>query len=50
MPKIDPIFSDDKEMILEGLEGIIPKYQLDKMWQIIYERWKYYENFCNKKR
>ena len=49
IPLVDPITLDSKETLLEGLDDILPDYHLEKMWQIIWNRWKHYEDFCNKK-
>jgi hypothetical protein len=34
----------DKTYIFEGLEGILPDLYIDKIWNMIFERYKYYEN------
>ena len=39
----------DKEIVMEGLDGIISDALQDKIWDMIYNRWCYYEDFCNKK-
>lgn len=37
----------EKEFLLEGLAEAAPQFWLDKTWQMIEERWRYYESFCN---
>lgn len=32
----------DRAVLFAGLEDAAPKYLIDKMWQIIWERWTYY--------
>lgn len=34
----------DKEIIFHGLEGILSQTFIDKIWTMIYERYKVYEN------
>ena len=40
---------EHRNELLGGLEGIVPQYLLDKIWDMIWERWLYYEDFCNQK-
>ena len=49
-PDIDPITEKNRNELFEGLEGILPDYHLEKMWQIIFMRWRYYESICDQKR
>ena len=37
----------DKEKILKNLDGILPKEHLEKIWEMIWERWKKYVEVCN---
>lgn len=37
----------DKEYILNGLSGVLSQKHLDKIWNMIWRRWKYYENMFN---
>ncbi|MBO4818909.1 MAG: hypothetical protein J5528_02115 [Firmicutes bacterium] len=48
-PDVDPVFDNSREELFAGLDKVLPEYHLDKMWQIIIERWRYYENFCDQK-
>ncbi len=34
----------DKEYIFDGLENILPDVFIEKIWNMIYERYKIYEN------
>lgn len=38
---------EDKKYIFEGLDKVVSTNHLDKIWEMIWERWKYYENMCN---
>lgn len=49
LPKLNRLKSTDKEIIMEGLDGIISEALQDKIWDMIYSRWCYYEDFCDKK-
>ena len=47
MPKLNALKESDKEIILEGLNDIIPQPLQDKIWEMIWKRWCVYEDFCN---
>lgn len=49
-PDISSLKESDKAPIMDGLEGIIPSVLYDKIWDMIWQRWCYYESVCNKKR
>lgn len=49
MPQLHPLQEKHKAILLEGLDGIIPRYLQEKIWNMIWKRWLYYENFCNQK-
>ena len=49
LPKLNKLKSTDKEIVMEGLDGIISDALQEKIWDMIYSRWCYYEDFCNKK-
>ncbi|WP_455137790.1 hypothetical protein [Thermophilibacter sp.] len=34
----------DRAALLDGLEGALEPYQLDKVWEIVWERWRHYED------
>lgn len=36
--------SSDKDILFKDLEGILPNIYLDKIWEMIYERYNYYES------
>jgi hypothetical protein len=49
IPALNPLKESDKELLFADLDGIINlKYQ-DKIWEMIWTRWKYYEGFCNQR-
>lgn len=47
--KIKKFSEDYKEVIFKDLDDIIDDFVIDKMWQLISNRWRYYEDFCNKR-
>ena len=47
MPELKPLTESDKEVVMEGLDGIISQTLQDKIWDMIWKRWCEYENFCN---
>lgn len=34
--------ADDRAWLFSGLKNAVPEYLIEKMWQIIWERWSYY--------
>lgn len=49
LPRLNALKQSDREIVMADLEGIISKKLMDKIWDMIYNRWCYYEDFCNKK-
>lgn len=49
MPKLRSLHPSDKLFILEGLDKVLPKEYLNKIWEMIRRRWEYYESFCNQR-
>lgn len=49
MPKLRPLGEDDRSVLLEGLDGILPPLWQDKIWEMIYRRWQRYEDFCRQR-
>ena len=47
MPNLNPLKESDRAILMEGLDGIISRKLQDKIWDMIWKRWCYYENFCN---
>jgi len=47
MPALNSLKESDKEKIMNGLEDIISQKLQDKIWDMIWKRWCYYEDFCN---
>ena len=49
LPCLQPLNESHKKEILTGLDEIISGYLSEKIWDMIWQRWLYYEDFCNKK-
>ena len=45
----NPLKLSDKDYILKDLDGIISRTHQEKVFKMIYERFKYYEDFCNQR-
>ena len=50
LPRLNKLNLTDKNIILDGLDGVISDELQNKVWDMIYNRWCYYESFCNQKR
>lgn len=49
MPILNPLKEAHKAELLEGLDGIIPLCLQEQIWNMIWQRWQYYEDFCNQR-
>ena len=47
MPKLNKLKVSDQTVIFEGLDGVISPILQEKIWTMIWERYKYYEDFCD---
>ena len=47
MPKLKPLQESDRATLLDGLDGILSQKLQGKIWDMIWKRWCYYEDFCN---
>ena len=47
MPKLTPLHESDRQVLLEGLDGVISQTLQDKIWEMIWKRWCAYEDFCH---
>ena len=46
-PLLNSLNENDGKGLLEGLDGVIPRILQDKIWEMIWKRWCFYEDFCN---
>ena len=49
MLALNPLQHTHKAYLLEGLDGIIPQSLQNKIWDMIWQRWEYYENLCSQR-
>ena len=49
-PLPHPLQRSDRGRIMDGLDPVLPRLWQDKIWEMIWRRWRYYESFCNQKR
>ena len=50
MPVLGPLKESHQDKLLNGLENVLPAMALDKIWEMIWERWCYYEDLRNSRR
>ena len=50
LPELNALQESDRAILLDGLGGIIPQCLQDQIWNMIWKRWCYYEDFCNSRR
>lgn len=48
LPKFNKLHETDREKLFKDLDDALPKKYQDKIWEMIWKRWNYYEDFCNK--
>ncbi len=46
-PDVRRLEKRDRSVLFEGLKGILPQNYQDKIWEMIWTRWKYYEDLCD---
>lgn len=49
-PVLNSLKESDKETVVGGLEEALDQKWLDKIWDMIWERWQVYADFCGKRR
>lgn len=50
LPVLNSLKESDKETVVGGLEEALDQKWLDKIWDMIWERWQVYADFCGKRR
>jgi len=50
MLKLNALQESDRRVLMGGLDGILSQGLRDKIWEMIWRRWCYYEDFCNSRR
>ena len=46
-PQFHPLKESDQAALLDGLDGILSRKTQDAIWEMIWKRWCYYEDFCH---
>lgn len=49
LPQLNALKQEDRDYLFEGLTNVMPKCWQNKIWEMLWQRWQYYENFCNQK-
>lgn len=49
LPEVNKLSINDKDKIFYGLDYIISEKRINKIWEILWQRWCVYESMCNKK-
>ena len=49
LPDVNRLEEKHKKDLFWDLEGVITLEHMDKIWEMIWRRWMYYEDFCNKR-
>jgi len=47
LPRLQTLHESDRSFLFTGLDGIISQPLQDKIWEMIWKRWCFYEDFCN---
>lgn len=47
MPVMNALRESDRQILMDGLEGVISQSHQEKIWEMIWKRWCAYETFCN---
>ncbi len=48
-PKLNPLYPEHKDILMDGLDGIISKKLQGKIWDMIWKRWCVYEDLRNQR-
>ena len=46
----NPLKESDRSILLKGMDGVISQSLQGKIWDMIWKRWCYYEDFCHSRR
>ena len=49
LPKLPQLKNSDQAVIFDGIEHVLSRKYIDTIWKMIWERRKYYEDFCNQR-
>ena len=46
-PSLRKLEERDREVLFSGLQEVLPQSFQDKIWEMIWQRWKKYEGMCD---
>ena len=49
LPGLNPIRESSRDILFEGLEHVISRIHIEKIWDMLQRRWRFYEDFCNQR-
>jgi len=49
IPQFNPLKESDYEILFANLSTVIPQAYIDKIWEMLWRRWMFYEDFCNQR-
>lgn len=47
LPRLSRLAEKDRSTLMDGLDEVLPNPWREKVWAMIWERWRAYEDFCN---
>ena len=48
-PYLNQLKEEDKKYLFSGLDEIVSEEWKNKIWEMLWNRWRYYESFCNQR-
>lgn len=49
MPALNPLKETDRAFIMKGLDAVLPQMWLDKIWEMLERRWRFYADLCDQR-
>jgi len=49
LPTLNALKERDEEILMDGLEDVLPEPWRKKIWEMIWRRWQVYEGICNQR-
>lgn len=50
LPTVSALNQSDRDILFHGLDDALPSLWQEKIWEMIWKRWCYYEAFCDQRR
>ena len=47
LPRLHPLRESSREILFVDLENVLTHVHIEKIWDMLQRRWKFYEDFCN---